>query len=302
MENLEWYSENSKNEIYDPSYIYGFKGRKTNLYTYSAKSLIICTFPNVAAELLKDSINIVKNWAERNFNIKESEITGRSFSFTSQNAIAKDFKTKLCELESIEIPFSVFVGNYDFVKDYETLYVRSAKNELFFGFSCNPSSAYSANEKYIEYTGDFTVYDDKSGEPVFVYDVKANFPDFSDKKIPVNKSKLLYSDQAKLCVEYSAYWCVDSDGNPTVIPENASGFKIIEWYHNKPYTIVRPRIPVSDIYLDGDTYYLKPEVCDKYKEIFDNLKAWVEKQKKDIYESIGLESLISKFNDSHKIL
>ena len=292
MEKFEWYSSESKNEMYDFEKV----EKMSTIESPDYGGLVVCVFPKSDDEAVKTAMETVKNWVKENLDTYEIEQKENVISWTGDHDVREDFIPSLNEFEGMKVPFSVYAGAFDDEFNFAYFFARRGEEAGFTQVEyINYNDMFDDDEEYEEETGDF--YRDEYGhlpkkdfskdswgnyvqeeyDSVVVYNLidpetgKYLKLDYIDKWVKWDTQKVRINSTSFFYTEGDPYlrttgWHatpVDKDGKYIKCYKDFAGFKEDGVIYVCPEDVIEPG---KDI--------LKPEAVEKYKAL------WEEEMKK----------------------
>lgn len=289
MEKFEWYSSESKNEMYDFEKV----EKMSTIESPDYGGLVVCVFPKSDDEAVKTAMETVKNWIKENLDTYKFEQKENVICFSGEFNIREEFVSIFVEFEDMKVPYSVYAGAFDDKFNDAYFFARRGEEAGFTQVEyINYNDMFDDDEEYEEETGDF--YRDEYGhlpkkdfskdswgnyvqemyDSVVVYNLidpetgKYLKLDYIDKwvkwdtqEVRINSTSFMYTERdSYLRADYPP---VDKDGKYIKCYKDFAGFKEDGVIYVCPEDVIEPG---KDI--------LKPEAVEKYKAL------WEEEMKK----------------------
>lgn len=295
MEKFEWYSSESKNEMYDFEKV----EKMSTIESPDYGGLVVCVFPKSDDEAVKTAMETVKNWIKENLDTYKFEQKENVISWTGDHDVREDFISNLNEFEGMKVPFSVYAGAFDDEFNFAYFFARRGEEAGFTQVEyINYNDMFDDDEEYEEETGDF--YRDEYGhlpkkdfskdswgnyvqvlyDSVIAYKVinpetgkKITF-NYIDKwvkwdtqEVRIHRTFFMYTEMDSYLGGAGYVTPVDKDGKYITYYKDFAGFKQNGVIYVCPEDVIEvPGDEMVDI--------LKPEAVDKYKAL------WEEEMKK----------------------
>lgn len=288
MEKFEWYSSESKNEMYDFEKV----EKMSTIESPDYGGLVVCVFPKSDDEAVKTAMETVKNWVKENLDTYKIEQKENVISWTGDHDVREDFIPCLNEFEGMKVPFSVYAGAFDDEFNFAYFFARRGEEEGF------------AQVEFIDYNDTFDGDEEETGEfyrdeygflikkgfsedlwgnyvqemydSVVVYNLidpetgkylKLNYIDkwvkWDTQEVRINSTSFMYTERdSYLRADYPP---VDKDGKYIKCYKDFAGFKEDGVIYVCPEDVIE---------VPGEKDILKPEAVEKYKAL------WEEEMKK----------------------